>query len=119
MNDFVRLYYNRFGEELAKNLYEPTEHIRIEADFNSSDVPFDPYMRFNLGIVCNGGIIYNEKGSDGCVRMSCITHRFRINDKVYDFTKYKSNEEALPAFIAMVEENIAPQEVIDVEDIVL
>lgn len=115
MNDFVRHY----AEHIDKTgLYEPSEPILIETDFNSSG-PFDPYMRFKLGIVCNAGIIYNEKASDGCSYMTYLTHRYRINGKVYDLTKYENNIQALPAFIAMVEENIDTPEALDLDDIIL
>lgn len=117
MNDFVRKHWDGIG---GKRMYEPIEPIEIECDLNSGgSAPFRCDCRFKLGLVSLNGIVYNEHASDHCVKMSYLSHRFRINGKVYDMRQYRSNEEAFDPFVAMVEENITPQEVIDVEDIVL
>ena len=117
MNDFVRLHYTYLKDK--RKPYEPTEHIEIECDLVGGSSPFHCDCRFKIGLVCLGGIVYNEYASDHCTRMSYLSHRFRINGKVYDLRQYHGNEEAYDAFIAMIEENITPQEVIDIEDSVL
>lgn len=116
MNDFVRKHWNGIS---GGRLYEPIEPIEIECDLNSGSASFRCDCRFKLGLVSLRGIVYNELASDHCVKMSYLSHRFRINGKVYDLRKYRSNEEAFDPFVTMVVENIIPQEVIDVEDIVL
>lgn len=116
MNDFVKRHWDGTGGE---RLYEPTEPIEIECDLSGGSAPFNCDCGFKLGLVCLNGIVYNEYVSDHCVKMYYLNHRFRINGKIYDLRQYRNNEEAFDPFVAMVEENITPQEVIDVEDIVL
>ena len=118
MNDFVKQHSSHIT---VKRPYEPAEPIEIECDLDSSllSTPFCCDCRFKLGLVCLGGIVYNEYASDHCARMTYLNHRYRINGKIYDLRQYRDNEEAFDPFVAMVEENITPQEVIDVEDIVL
>lgn len=116
MNDFVRQHSSHITVERP---YEPAEPIEVECDLNSGSLPFHVYCKFKVGLVCLGGIVYNEYASDHCARMTYLNHRFRINGKIYDLCKYKDNEAAFDPFVAMVEENLTPQEVIDVEDIVL
>ncbi len=116
MNDFVKRHWDGNG---GRRMYEPPEPIEIECDLYSGTRPFHCDCRFKLGLVTLGGIVYNEHASDHCVKMSYLCHRFRINGNEYDLRQYHDNEEAFDPFVAMVEENITPQEVIDVEDIVL
>ena len=114
MNEFVRLHSSRIDTSGA---YEPAEPILIEVDFKHRE-EFIPSVYFKLGLVCKTAIIYNEPASDGCIYMRHISQRYRINGKVYDLTKYGSNKEALPAFIAMVEENIQSEISTDIENII-
>lgn len=116
MNDFVKRHWDGNG---GRRMYEPSEPIEIECDLSSGSRPFHCDCRFKLGLVTLGGIVYNEYASDHCVKMSWMSHKFRINGKIYDLCQYRDNEAAFDPFVAMVEENLPAEVVIDVEDIVL
>lgn len=117
MNDFVRRFYERVEDKSRP--YEPIEPIEIECDLDNGSSQFHRDCTFKVGLVCLGGVVYNEYASDQCARMSRLNHRFRINGKVYDLRGYRDKNKVYDAFIAMIEEHITPQEVIDVEDIIL
>ena len=116
MNDFVRKHWDGNG---GRRIYEPAEPIEIECDLHNGSAQFRCDCRFKPGLVSLNGIVYNEYASDHCVKLCYLCYRFRINGKIYDLRQYRGNEEAFDPFVAMVEENITPQVVIDVEDIVL
>jgi hypothetical protein len=116
MNDFVRHHSSYITVERP---YEPAEPIEVECDLDRGSDPFQVYCKFKVGLVCLGGIVYNEYASDHCARMTYLSHRFRINGKEYDLRQYRDNEEAYGPFIAMLEENLPTEVAINLEDIVL
>lgn len=116
MNDFVKHHSSHIT---VKRPYEPAEPIEIECDLDNGSLPFHMDCKFKVGLVCLGGIVYNEYASDHCARMTYLNHRYRINGKIYDLRQYNGNEEAYGPFIAMIEENLPTEVAIDLEDIVL
>lgn len=116
MNEFVRQHSSHITVERP---YEPAEPIEVECDLDRGSGPFHVYCKFKVGLVCLGGIVYNESASDHCARMTYLNHRYRINGKEYDLRQYRNNEEAYEPFIAMIEENLPTEVAINLEDIVL